>query len=112
MSMNRLLVSVMLAVGMSWCLPGLFECVVPQPNIIASAEETWKKEFDEICAGTDDPMRLSTEELKGLIRRCDTLEKVIEGLDASTRKVYLKRINMCRDLYRYVLSVREAETKE
>ncbi len=97
---------------MSWCLPGLFECIAPRAHSIASAEETWKKEFDDICAKTDDPMGLSAEQLRGLIGRCDTLERMIEGLDESTRKVYLKRLNMCRDLYRYVLSVKEAEKKE
>lgn len=109
---QRLFVALMVAIAVSWLLPSLFDLGTVTSRVQASAEETWKKEFDDICAKTDDPMGLSAEELKSLIARCRTLEKVIEGLDESTRKVYLKRLGMCRDLFIYMLTVKESEKKE
>ncbi len=73
----------------------------------ASAEEDWKKEFEAICSRTDDAMSFSKDELKGLIARCDKVKSVIETLDESTRKVYLKRLKLCRDLFAFVLDAKE-----
>lgn len=72
-------------------------------NTLLEAED-WKKEYEEICSKTSDVMTLSLEELRDLISRCDKLKAVIEGLeDDSTRRVYLKRLQMCRDLYNFAL---------
>ena len=67
------------------------------------AQEGWKAEFDSVCSKTDVAMTLSAEELKGLIARCDQLKPRIEAEEESTRKVYLRRLRMCRELYNYVL---------
>lgn len=75
---------------------------------LISAEETWRKEFDEICSRTDQAELLTTAELKELIGRADRLKPSLERLDESARKVYLKRLQMCRDLYGYTLSVKES----
>ncbi len=69
-----------------------------------NAEDDWKAEFADICSKTDDPMALSRDEVRKLIERCDKLKPRIEKLaDESTRKVYLKRLKMCRDLFAFVL---------
>jgi uncharacterized protein (UPF0335 family) len=60
-------------------------------------------EFDETCANTSSAMDFSEPELQALITRCEKLEKSIEQLDESTRKVFLKRILMCKNLYQFVL---------
>lgn len=73
----------------------------------AFAEQNWKNEFDEICAKNDDAMSLGVDELKSLIQRCDKLKPRIEALDESPRKVYLRRLQLCRDLYLFVLESRE-----
>ncbi len=66
--------------------------------------QDWKKEYEEICSKTADVMALSIDELRELISRCDKLRTIIEGLeDDSTRRVYLKRLQMCRDLYNFAL---------
>lgn len=66
--------------------------------------QDWKKEYEEICSKTADVMALSVDELRELISMCDKLKAVIEGLeDESTRRVYLKRLQMCRDLYNFAL---------
>jgi hypothetical protein len=69
----------------------------------ACAQEGWREEFDNVCAKTDVAMTLSIEELTELLGRCDQLKKRLAAEDESTRKVYLRRLRMCQDLYRYVL---------
>jgi hypothetical protein len=68
------------------------------------AQEEWKAEFDAVCSKIDVAITLSSEELKGLIAGCDRLKPMIEAQEDSTRKVYLRRLQMCRDLYQYVLA--------
>ena len=77
----------------------------------APAKETWRKEFDDICSKTEDSMTLSLEELGSLIARCDALRPKIEKLDETPKKVYLKRLRMCRGLYAYVLESKQNEKK-
>jgi len=69
----------------------------------ACAQEGWREEFDAVCAKTDIAMTLSRDELSDLIGRCDRLQARIEAEEESTRKVYLRRLRMCQDLYRFVL---------
>jgi hypothetical protein len=73
----------------------------------AYGEENWKKEFEEICGNTDDSMKLSQDELKKLIAGCDRLRPAIESLEETPRKVYLKRLQMCRGLLIFVLESKE-----
>jgi hypothetical protein len=73
----------------------------------AFAGEDWKDDFDDICGKTQDAMSLSVEELKSLIERCDRLKAKVEAMDGSARKVALKRVQMCRDLYSFVLEQKE-----
>lgn len=71
--------------------------------LLSHGIEDWKEEFNDICAKTQDAMALTEDELRTLIDRCDRLETVIMGLDESTKKVYLKRLKMCRDMYIFAL---------
>ncbi len=73
----------------------------------AFAEQNWKAEFDEICSKNDDAMSLGIDELKSLIQRCDKLKPRIEALDETPRKVYLRRLQLCRELYLFVLESKE-----
>jgi len=70
---------------------------------VSGAEEPWREDFDRTCAKTQVAMELSVSELKQLIERCAALQKVIEAQDDSVRKVYGKRLQLCRNLYAYVL---------
>ena len=74
-------------------------------------QETWRKEFNDVCSKTQDAMTFSQEELTDLIRRCDALLPQIEKLDESRKKVYLGRLRMCRGLYAYVLDAKRNEKK-
>ena len=72
----------------------------------------WKSEYEDICSKTSDAMALTEDELKKLIERCDRLKPVIEALeDESTKKVYLKRLQMCRNLYNFCLEQKLIDKK-
>jgi len=88
-------------------------CYVPGLSLTPCvwAEEPWKTEFDNICAKTDDAMSLSVEELKGLIERCEKLKAVMENLDESGKKVFQKRLQMCRDLFAFVLESKSSNSQ-
>jgi hypothetical protein len=75
----------------------------------ARCDESWRSGFDEACAKTTDAMALSRDELKALIEKCDRLQKIIETQDETVRKVYLKRLQMCKNLYVYVLDAKNSE---
>ena len=74
---------------------------------IAHAQEDWRKEFEEVCSKTQDAMVIPSGELRSLVERCDKLKPRIEQLEESQRKVYRKRLQLCRDLYLFVLESRE-----
>jgi len=78
----------------------------------AVAGENWQQEFEAVCAKTDDPMSLSSEELRGFLARLDKLLPVVDKLDESTRKVYLKRIRSCRNLYAFVLESKDQKVEK
>jgi len=67
------------------------------------AQNDWKAEFDDICSRTDQALTLSQEEISVLIQRCDKLKPAIEQLDESQKKVYLRRLQLCRNLFAFAL---------
>ena len=77
----------------------------------AYAQQDWKQEYSAVCADTQNVMLLTSEELKNQIDRCDKLLARIDGPDglksASEKKVYGKRLKMCRDLYEFSLNHKE-----
>jgi hypothetical protein len=81
-------------------------CVAGAP---ALAQDDWRTEFDATCARSNEAMNLSESELLALTTSCDRLEKVITGLPETERKVFLKRLQMCRNLYLFVLESKRNE---
>ena len=73
------------------------------------AQEDWKSEFEDVCSKTQDAMTFSADELKNLIARCDKLKPLIDKLDESPRKVYLRRLQLCKDLFVFVLGSKEGK---
>ena len=71
----------------------------------AYAQQDWKQKYADIFAKTKNAMDLSAAELKDNIDRCDNLQERINELNgsegATERKVYTKRLKMCRDLYEF-----------
>ena len=78
-----------------------------QQAAVSSAGDGWKREFEAVCSRTDDAMEMTPEELKSLVERCDNITPQIEALEPSARKVYLKRLRLCRELFFYVLGTKE-----
>ena len=85
------------------CIVGSFSSVY--------AQDDWKQEYADICAKTQNAMILTPEELKSYIDRCDKLQALINELEgeqaATEKKVYTKRVKMCRDLYQFALEYKE-----
>lgn len=77
----------------------------------ACAEEPWKQELMEICSKTDGAVSFSKEELKMLLQRGEKLKAAIGALEDTPRKVYLKRLQMCMNLYTFVLESKEMDKK-
>lgn len=103
--------SVLCACAITLILSGnpLFTVPLPLGPSASLAQEEWKAEFDAVCSKTDVAMALSVGELKNLVARCVILKVRIEAQDESTRKVYLRRLQMCHDLYSYVLENKERD---
>ena len=74
---------------------------------VVHAQDDWKNEFNDVCSKTQDAMTLSSDELRNLIARCDKLKPLVEKLDETQRKVFLKRLQLCRDLFFFVLESKE-----
>lgn len=72
-----------------------------------AAEKSWEQEFNAVCSQTNDSMSLSREELQLLIVRCEKLKPVVEGKEETTRKVYGKRLEMCKNLLVFVLETKK-----
>ncbi len=79
---------------------------VPRGAPAASPARTWRAEFEEICAQTQDAMALSEQELRALVARSDALLPALEKLPESERKVFTRRLQACRNLYLFVLESR------
>jgi hypothetical protein len=77
------------------------------PSGVAYAQEDWKNDFDDICGKTQDAMAFSPDELKSLVERCDKLKLLIEKLPETQRKVFLRRLQMCRQLFVFALENKE-----
>jgi len=88
--------------------PPYFQVLCPS----AFAEELWRQEFMDICAKTDEAMSFSRDELKLLLQKGEKLKPVIESLEETPRKVYLKRLQKCMNLYSFVLEAKGADKKQ
>lgn len=79
----------------------------------ALAEEGgWRAEFDAVCGQSENSMTMTVAELRSAIEKCDRLKSVIETLEPTPRKVYLKRLQMCRNLLSYMLENRLKEERK
>jgi hypothetical protein len=107
--MNKLKIFVMVLAA---AISGLILASAANQGLLSSAgsayaQDDWKTEFEAICSKTQDSAALSPDELNNLVDRCNKLRLRIEKLDETQRKVYLKRLQMCRDLFAFVLESKE-----
>jgi hypothetical protein len=101
--MKRVLFYLLLAITLS----SGFQSVYCSEARAAESVDSWKVDFDTLCGQTDNAAEMSLEELKKALERCDALKPKIEALEATPRKVYLKRLLMCRNLFAYLLEGKE-----
>jgi hypothetical protein len=73
----------------------------------AAAKDGWRRDFDEVCAKTQDAMSLTSDELRALVARCDKLKPAIDALGETERRVVSRRLKECRNLYQFVHETRE-----
>ena len=77
------------------------------------AQQDWKQEYATVCAETQNATNLSSEVLREYVGRCDKLHERINELKASEgesgKKVYTKRLKMCRDIYKFALDYKSKE---
>jgi hypothetical protein len=69
----------------------------------ARAADDWRSEFDAVCGRTSEAMTMSESELVELTERCARLEQAIAGLPETERKVFSMRLQMCKDLFQFML---------
>src|SRR5690242_166627 len=101
--MRLLLIAFLIALGTA----GMESLVcAAEPRASQTAGNGWKGEFDRVCGQSDNAMNMTVDELKAALAQCDALKSVIEGLEATPRKIYLKRLQMCRNLFGYMLESR------
>lgn len=107
--MSKIKISIMsfAAASVLMLLPAVVAWNILSPASSVYAQDDWKTEFETVCAKTQDPDALSDDELKSLVERCDRLKPHIEKLEETQRKVYLKRLQMCRNLFAFILETRE-----
>ncbi len=102
------IVSLLIAATAAYCFSGVDRSDLMFPGYgYAEEQDAWKKEFDYVCSQTQDAMLLKTEELKSLIERCDRVQAQIAKLDESQKKVYTRRLKMCKDLYVFMLETKD-----
>ncbi len=70
--------------------------------------QSWIEEFDRICGQTQDADSLPTAKLKELVAESDKLPEVIEAGNDPGKKVYIFRLKKCRNLFLYIMDLREA----
>ena len=70
-------------------------------------KDSWKAEFSDISSHSVTAMSLTDEELTALIERCEKLKPAIENLEATPRKIYLKRLEKTKALFEFVIESRK-----
>lgn len=76
-------------------------------DLAYAADESWKPDFERVCGQTDNAADMTIEELKKSLEKCDALKSRIEELESTPRKIYLKRLQMCRNLFQFMLDSKQ-----
>ena len=94
-----------------YCIVGLlFFGLSP---VQAGQEADWKEEYGAVCSETQSAVSFSVEKLQEYIGRCEKLQGRLDELNGSNgstaKKVYSRRLKMCRDVYEYTLQYKSME---
>ena len=69
--------------------------------------DSLESEFQSICSHTDSAAELPAAELTSLIEESDRLLEALAASALPQKKVLIFRLKKCRNLFRYLLDVRE-----
>ncbi len=72
-------------------------------GVCNSASTTWKEEFERICRQTQTASSLSAEQLQQLVDASDTLLEQLAHIGNPQGKVYVFRLENCRNFFVYLL---------
>lgn len=86
--------------------------LLPDRPVAHAVESGWRTEFDALCGQSDSFMNMTVAELRRGLERCDALKAEVEKLEATPRKIYLKRLQLCRNLLVYMLERRLNEERK
>ena len=75
----------------------------PHALTVSSQEGPWKEEFERICAQTEIATSLSTEQLKELVSDASTLIGQLREIEDPWAKVYIFRLEKCREFFEFAL---------
>ena len=78
---------------------------------VASAAETWKGTFEEICSKVDASQTMSIKELETLIVQADKLQPEIQKSEDPAKKIYLKRLKNCRSIFEFSIDSKKNSGK-
>ncbi len=113
MRTNCVAVVVGLTVAVAGALPaGLVAFSPASPANAQGCADDWRLEFNDICSDDDYAMEFTIDELKQRVSRCEYLRPRIEALSGTQKKVYLKRLQSCRNLFIFVIQAKELKAKE
>ena len=71
--------------------------------------DSLESEFQSICSHTDSAAELPVEKLKSLVEESDRLLAALAASALPQKKVLTFRLKKCRNLFQYLLEVRETE---
>lgn len=103
--MRRALVLGSLLAAAIWVLAPAAR-VAAQP---ATGERPWQEEFHAVCGDTNASLSLDRDGLRAVVGRCDRLGERLASEQESTRKVYSRRLQLCRDFYLFMLEKKGSE---
>lgn len=73
--------------------------------------DSWSADFERICSYTDSAPELSSEQLSKLIEESDVLLANLPAKGNSQQKIKVFRLQKCRNLFRYLLDLRETGSR-
>jgi hypothetical protein len=76
-----------------------------------AAAQSWVEDFDKICAQAEVADSLPTATLKELALESDKLLLEIETSNDPRKKVFTFRLKKCRNLFVYIMDLREAKQR-
>ena len=76
---------------------------------VQAEELDWKQEFERICIQVESAGERSGNQLRQLIDDSERLLEQLAEVDEPRVKIYVQRLQRCRDFFTFMLQAREPE---